>query len=180
MFILYGLRRTGKTTLIRQLIGDKGQITVISQSDMRYAQSKALANSLLLDAAFNNLSLTARNNVLERILSEIKGRMMEDIVLLKTMLANPKKEVFKLQFAVGEIDMVVFDPEVLSCKIYGIKHSAEIAGQQYRYLVDTDKCKNIEFRFGPIAGRTVIYRSENAELENGVHYRNIEEYLSNL
>ena len=161
-------------------ISDKGQITVISQPGLRYAQAEALVNSLLLDAAFNNLSLTARNNVLERILSEIKGRMMEDIVLLETMLANPKKEVFKLQFAVGEIDMVVFDPEALSCKIYEIKHSTEIAEQQYRYLVDADKCKDIEFRFGPITERTVIYRGENANLENGVKYQNVEEYLSIL
>lgn len=161
-------------------IGDKGEITVISQPGMRYAQAEALVSSLLLDATFNGLSLIERNSVLERILSEIKGRMMEDIVLLEKMLADPKKEVFKLHFAVGEIDMVVFDPETLSCKLYEIKHSAEIAEQQYRYLTDTDKCKDIEFRFGSITERTVIYRGENIELENGVKYQNVEEYLRNL
>ena len=29
--------------------------------------------------------------------------MMEDIVLLETKIANPKKQVFQLQFAVGEL-----------------------------------------------------------------------------
>ena len=33
---------------------------------------------------------------------------MEDIVLLETKIAHPEKKVFKLQFAVGEFDMVVF------------------------------------------------------------------------
>ena len=47
----------------------------------------------------------------QRILTEIKGRMLEDIVLLETKLANPKKQVLVLQFPVGKFDMVVFDPE---------------------------------------------------------------------
>lgn len=38
---------------------------------------------------------------------------MEDIVLLETMLACPDKKVFKLQFPIGEYDMVVFDPKEL-------------------------------------------------------------------
>ena len=53
--------------------------------------------------------------------------MLEDIVLLETKLANPKKQVFVLQFPVGEFDMVVFDPVAGSCHIFEIKHSAEIA-----------------------------------------------------
>ncbi len=48
---------------------------------------------------------------------------MEDIVLLETKITKRDKEVFKLQFAVGEFDMVVFDPSNLSCEIYEIKHS---------------------------------------------------------
>lgn len=39
----------------------------------------------------------------ERILNEIKGRMLEDIVLLETKMANPKKQVVVLQFPVGEL-----------------------------------------------------------------------------
>ena len=36
-------------------------------------------------------------------MNEIKGRMMEDIVLRGTKLANPKKQVFVLQFPIGEL-----------------------------------------------------------------------------
>lgn len=100
--------------------------TIISQPGLRYAQADALVNSPLQDQTMIDLSLTERNCVLDRIRSEIMGRMMEGIVLLETTLANPKMQVFVLQFAVGEFDMVVFDPAVASCEIYEIKHSAEI------------------------------------------------------
>ena len=82
----------------------------------------------------------------QRILTEIKGRMLEDIVLLETELANPKKQVFVLQFPVGEFDMVVFDPEAGSCRIFEIKHSEEAAPQQYRHLIDACYLEHYCFR----------------------------------
>ena len=120
-------------------VNDIRMRTVIAQPGLRYAQADALVQSLLLDETFSDLSLAERNFVTERILSEIKGRMMEDIVLLETKLANPKKEVFVLQFAIGEFDMVVFDPAAGSCEIYEIKHSTEAVPQQYRHLTDEQK-----------------------------------------
>ena len=78
--------------------------------------------------------------VQERILNEIKGRMLEDIVLQETQMANPKKEVFVLQFAIGEFDMVVFDPLEGNCQIFEIKHSTEAVKSQYRHLIDSDRC----------------------------------------
>ena len=67
--------------------------------------------------------------------------MLEDIVLLETKLANPKNQVFVLQFPVGEFDMVVFDPEVGSCRIFEIKHSEEAVPQQYRHLINAEKMR---------------------------------------
>ncbi|MBP5166310.1 MAG: AAA family ATPase, partial [Oscillospiraceae bacterium] len=61
--------------------------TIISQPGLRYAQADALVSSLLQDQTMSDLSLTERNYVLDRIRSEIMGRMMEDIVLLETALA---------------------------------------------------------------------------------------------
>lgn len=105
---------------------------------------------------------------------------MEDIVLLETKLATPKKEVFVLQFAIGEFDMVVFDPAAGSCEIYEIKHSTETVPQQYRHLIDKQKCEPTRHRFGPITGKYVLYRGENMVLENGICYRNVEKYLIEL
>ena len=83
-----------------------------------------------------------KNPVKERILSEVKGRMLEDIVLLETKKARPDCQVFKLQFPVGEFDMVIFDPESASCEIFEIKHSTMIVGNQYRHLADAQKLKD--------------------------------------
>ena len=160
-------------------VSRKSSRTVIAQPGLRYAQADALIRSLLLDETFSALSLPERTAVQERILSEIRGRMLEDIVLLETKLANPKKQVFVLQFPVGEFDMVVFDPVAGSCHIFEIKHSAEIAPQQYRHLIDEEKCAQAEHRYGPITGKTVLYRGKNRVVE-GIQYQNVEEYLRNI
>ena len=161
-------------------VNDIRMRTVIAQPGLRYAQADALIQSLLLDETFSDLSLEERSFVTERILNEIKGRMMEDIVLLETKLANPKKEVFVLQFAIGEFDMVVFDPVAGSCEIYEIKHSTEAVPQQYRHLIDEQKCEMTRHRFGPITGKYVLYRGADMEAENGIKYRNVEAYLMRL
>lgn len=160
-------------------VNQRGVITVITQPGLRYAQATALVNSMLLDEQFSTLSAVERKRILERILSEIQGRMMEDIVLLETKLAKPDKEVFQLQFAVGEFDMVVADPEALNCEIYEIKHSKEVVPAQYRHLLDEEKCALTEHRYGAITARTVIYRGETTE-SNNVKYVNVEAYLKGL
>lgn len=131
------------------------------------------------DNVFGELPLSERNAVLDRIRNEIKGRMMEDIVLLETQLANRKKEVFTYHFAIGEFDMVIFDPKTASCAIYEIKHSTEVVKAQYQHLIDEEKCKATEWRFGPITGKYVIYRGESCDV-NGIHYLNVEAYLKGL
>ena len=151
----------------------------ISQPGLRYAQVKALIDALILDDKFKALSVVERSRVIERVMSTIQGRMMEDLVLLETKIAKPRKEVFQLQFAVGEFDMVVQDSEALTCEIYEIKHSAEIVPQQYHHLVDPEKNAACEHRYGTITGRYVIYRGRNAQLD-GVEYLNVEEYLKSL
>ena len=104
---------------------------------------------------------------------------MEDIVLLETKLANPGKQVFVLQFPVGEFDMVSFDPAAASCEIFEIKHSTEAVPAQYRHLVDPKKCAETEHRFGPITAKTVLYRGES-QIVDGVKYENVEVYLRKL
>ncbi len=81
-----------------------------------------------------------------------------------------------IQFAIGEFDMVVFDSATSSCEIYGIKHSTEIVPEQIRHLIDEEKCRMTEHRFGTIMGKYVIYRGP-AEMTDNVQYLNVEEYL---
>ena len=74
--------------------------------------------------------------------------------------------------------MVVFDPATSTCRIYEIKHSAEVVPEQYRYLIDEEKCKATEHRYGKITEKYVIYRGGNC-LMGDVQYLNVEEYLRN-
>ena len=153
--------------------------TAIAQPGMRYAQAESLVRQLLLDKEFQNISAKDRAFVLERIMNEIKGRMMEDIVILETMMANPDKEVFKLQFAVGEFDMVIVDPAAITCEVFEIKHSEEAVPEQYKNLIDMEKCKATEFRFGEIKRKAVIYCGEDKS-DGSIEYLNVEKYLRGL
>lgn len=159
-------------------INDRTKKVAISQPGLRYAQTEALIKSLLLDEKFQELSVMERERVMNRIMGTIKGRMMEDIVLLETQIAKPHMQVFQLQFAVGEFDMVVHNPRTLTCEIYEIKYSKEVVPEQYQHLVNQEKCDQTEHRFGTITGKYVIYRGERKEVD-GIQYLNVEDYLKN-
>lgn len=161
------------------VVNEKTYLTVISQPGLRYAQADALVKQLMKDAVFQSISGSDRKRITDRILDEIKGRMMEEIVLLETKKAYPEKEVFKLSFAVGEFDMVIFDPDNVNCEIFEIKHSSVSVPNQYRHLIDKQKCEDTEFRYGTITSKCVIYRGES-KLDGEIKYLNIEEYLNGL
>ena len=155
---------------------EKSFRTVVSQPGLRYSQAEALVQQLLLDKEFQTISAVERAAIQERILNEIRGRMMEDIILLETKMAYPDKEVFRLQFAIGEFDMTVVDPVSITTEIYEIKHSAEMVPEQYKNLTDEEKCRATEFRFGTITKKAVIYRGEDA-IDGDIQYLNVENYL---
>ena len=161
-------------------LSSKKSNTVFSQPGLRYSQAESLVKTLLMDETFKEVSATERKRITERILDEVKGRMLEEIVQLETKKANPDLEVFKLQFAVGEFDMVVYDPVNVCCKIYEVKHSKEKDPLQYRHLINEENCKQTEFRYGTILEKAILYRGESTEAEHGIIYRNVEDYLCEL
>ena len=160
-------------------VSKKSRITVITQPGMRYAQANAIIENMLLDASFQELSAKERQRIMDRLLSEISGRMMEEIVLLETKLALPDKKVFKLQFPIGEFDMVVCDPKNLCCEIYEVKYSKKVVPEQCRHLQNEEKCAMTSHRYGDIVGKYVIYRGESTTYGD-VHYLNVEDYLKSL
>ena len=153
---------------------------LFTQPGMRYSQAQALVFSLMKDSVFSALEYEERAMVTERILDEVRGRMMEEIVLLETSkVFGRKKQVFKLQFLTGEFDMVVTEADTPACHIYEIKHSKEVVPAQYRYLVDKEKCGQTEHRYGSIVSKTVLYRGKT-QVVDGIQYQNVEEYLEGL
>lgn len=129
------------------------------------------------DEAFKNLSLDERKYITAKILDDVRGRMLEEIVLLEAKKSNPEKQVFKLQFAVGEFDMVVFDEERGECEVFEIKHTNEPFENQMRHLLDEKKLKETSFRYGKIIKLCVLYRGKSFVHENSVVYQNMEKYL---
>lgn len=159
--------------------GNSRERTVFTQPGLRYAQAEALITSLMQDESFRDLGIKERMRITDRIFAEIRGRMMEDIILLETKVSEPGKRVFVYQFPVGEFDMVVFDPKAVACHLYEIKHSTEIVPFQYRHLIDPEKLEKTEKQYGKISGRSVIYNGDDAVQDN-ITYRNAEKYLLEL
>ena len=154
---------------------------IFTQPGMRYCQAQALVHSLTKDELFASLSENEKTLVSERILEEVRGRMMEEIVLLETFKSAKKnKRVFKLTFSVGEYDMAIYDSKENTCECYEIKHSDQIVPAQTKYLVDEEKLNQTSKRFGNISKRCVLYRGEDTLLENGIEYQNVEAYLKHL
>ena len=87
--------------------------------------------------------------------------------------------MFKLQFPIGEFDMVVCDTRELTCRIYEVKYSKEQVAEQFRNLNDDEKCSMTSHRYGDIVGKYVICRGEPAECD-GIKYLNVEDYLKSL
>lgn len=155
--------------------------TVFSQPGMRYSIAKALVYSLKQDAYFQTVSELDKEYIMAKILDDVKGRMLEDIVLLETCKAAPRNlDVFKFKFDIrGEYDMVIYDKSTNTCRIFEVKHSDKIVEQQTRFLRMKELNEITEKRFGKIVGKHVIYRGKTQDVD-GIQYVNVEAYLNSL
>ena len=157
------------------------EYVIFTQPGMRYSQAQGLIHILMKDPLFSSFSLRERDLACERIFEDVRGRMMEDIVLLETSRALPKsRRAFKLIFARSEFDMLIFDENKYTCEAYEIKHSSETDPGQCRTLLSPETCAAAEHVFGPITRKCVIYRGKSRSMDNGIEYMNVEEYLEKL
>ena len=175
---------------VRMLRGDsveEGARAIFSQPGMRFCQAEALVRAMMKDSSFSAEPPAEQEYVTGRLLDDVRGRMLEDIVLMETLEVTPRpreifsgREVFKLQFESGEFDMVVRDLGTQTCRLFEVKHSKERADEQFRHLVDTDLLSRTEKAFGKISSRVVLYRGDDFDHPSGVSYRNVESYLKGL
>ena len=166
----------------------EGRHTLFLQPGMRYCQAEALVRSVELDDAFQGLTANARERVVKKILDDVRGRMLEDIVLFETVRAlGIGYEVFKLvvegdsnlSMRAGEYDMAVRSRADGTVSLFEVKHSDKRAAGQVRHLTDEAKISLVAAMFGPVVERCVLYRGP-AAVEDGVSYANVEEYLRGL
>lgn len=154
---------------------------LITQPGLRYCQAQALVYSLVQDRTFQTFSEREKELAAQRILEEVRGRMLEDIVLLETMkAAGPEQRVFKLQFAAGEFDMVVYDKRKNRCAVFEVKHSEKTAPEQRRHLMNAENLSLTGKRFGEISRRCVLYQGQPLVTAEGVEYTNVGAYLKEL
>ncbi|MCF0237614.1 MAG: AAA family ATPase, partial [Sphaerochaetaceae bacterium] len=161
--------------------GDNLKIEIFTQPGMRFCQAKALVYSMMADNVFDALNIYEKEFITNRVLQTVMGTMLEDIVLLDTKRkAEKNKEVFKLQFAAGEFDMVIFNKDLTECEIFEIKHSNEINKSQYKHLIDEEKLAETKRRFGKITRRCVLYKGESGIIDEGIEYKNVEDFLKGI
>ena len=158
---------------------DKTENVVITQPGMRYCQAEALVWSLKKDDLFAELSEAEKDYVIGKILDDVKGRMLEEIILTETKrtLGSNRYEVFKYQFPGGEIDMIVYDRKNNNCSLYEIKHGTAPVKEQCRHLLNEPECEKIRQLFGEITGKFVLYRGETKRAEWKVDYINACDFL---
>lgn len=161
--------------------GKQEEYIIFTQPGMRYAIAKALVYSLKQDEYFSSVSEIDKEFIVAKILDDVKGRMLEDIVLLEVCAStSTNTETFKFKFdGGGEYDMVIYDKHSHTCKIYEIKHSTEISDRQTIHLRNEEKCAVVEHRFGKITDKYVLYRGKNTSVD-GIQYLNVEQFLCEL
>ena len=154
---------------------------IFTQPGMRFCQAKALVHSILKDEKFDQLSEPVKTFITERLLATVMGHMLEDIVLLDTKRRYGKsKEVFKLYFAAGEFDMVIYDKKKAEIECFEIKHSDEIVEEQAKHLLNEDNIANTEKIYGKVTRRCVLYKGGSGIATNGIEYKNVEEFLNEM
>ncbi len=175
-----------ETLEIDAIEGSRLKYTIFTQPGMRFCQAEALVYSLMKDEQIKNLDEKIKKLITDKIIESVLGRMLEDIVIYETkrsLMARDfrnKKEVFQIRFENHEYDMVIYDSKTNTCEAYEIKHTIEPFYKQYRHLANEDFIARTEKKFGKITKRCVLYKGKSFTEENGIIYKNVEEYLCEL
>ncbi|MBR2811619.1 MAG: ATP-binding protein [Solobacterium sp.] len=111
------------------------EYVLFTQLGVRYCLVQAMVHALLNEPVFQAFSKQEKKLAADRILEEVKGQMLADIVLLETSGCLPKDDkAFRLFFSKGETDMVIYHAVEDVCEIYEIRHGNRIDNDAYYAL----------------------------------------------
>ena len=147
------------------------------QPGLRYSQAKSLLEILFKQPKVLELPIKIRLFLKEKLLSDIKGRMLEEIVVYQTFQSGI--DAFKVMFPIGEIDLVSLDNQKQETSLYEVKYSTETHPRQSVFLHDEEKLSILERAYYPIVKKAVLYRGESKRIDD-IDYINVEEYLKSL
>ncbi len=154
---------------------------IFTQPGIRYCQIRTLLQELMGTEKFMGMSEIGKLDLVEKVLADVRARMLEDIILLETeKAAGGRRQVYKLQINAGVFGMVVYDPADNNCFICELRSGARMAPEQYRRLADADKYNQIEKRFGPITRRFILCDDPQSQEGEGITFCRVEDYLCSL
>ena len=160
---------------------DDEEYVLFTQPGMRYSIAQTLVHVLISNSDFRSYTERERNLATGKILEDVRGRMMEDMVLLETVKTLKKgRSAFKLTLARSEFDMLIYDSLTDTCEAYEVKHSSAVVPRQYHVLEDEVLCRSVEEQYGEMTRKCVIYCGEPCTMDNGVEYINVVDYLKSL
>lgn len=154
-----------------------------NQPGIRYNQSIRTLNSLFRNRASLGLSVEEFNNLKTKLIQDISGRVLEEIIIINSMQVFGKDNVFQIQVpGNAEIDMAIQTEKGI--KLYEIKLSKQIVPKQSRWLRDTKFCNQIEKQLiTEIISKSVIYMGETTSVKvdgEAIQYINAQEFLLNI
>lgn len=155
---------------------------IFIQPGLRYYQTRVLADTLLEDSDFKILSESDKRAVLEKLDSGIKGKILEDILIIdmsKGQYNDGRYEVIPYRDFLGrEFDITISDYDRRESVVIEVKHSTQMVKEQTLHLNDQNFCEEFETEKGTrIIKKAVIYRGEN-RLNLEIPYFNIEYFLT--
>lgn len=160
-----------------------------TQPGLRYSLTKELIEVLKQDKDFSKLSLPEQKEVLEVIKNDVKGQILEEIIItqMQKSVESTHNSDLSLYQAVfmncptvernGEIDVVFQDAEHYTADLYEIKHSSTVSLIQTQHLEDSQKLKAFQDRGLTISTRNVLYEGVTQNTSADIHYINAEEFL---
>lgn len=162
---------------------------VVVQPCIRYNQAKSALKALYNDPKFVKLSGDKQEFIYNKLLSDIKGRMLEEIVLLNVTRSLSDcfvsqfrfYEYRKSPFKNGEYNMVIRNKKNETF-IFEIKHSSEVEyNKQTKHLLDTEKLDWLKENGFKVKEKVVLYNGKTLDKDdNGVIYLNVSEFLEEL
>lgn len=160
------------------------EISLFVQPGLRYRQTLILIESLMKTPSFYNLSAQARERLHNKIIEDVEGQILEQVVIIDSLMRYEKAgvEVWQFRYNDGsrEIDMVLKTGDNLV--LYEIKRSDKQVDKQYRHLVSKEVADVLNYTLGGnVKERIVLYNGKSSDIavnDTCVHYRNISAYLN--
>lgn len=150
------------------------------QPGLRWTHVKTLVNAIGQDM-LDNCAITVKewNDLHKSIECNVLGWMMEDQVILETMLAYEHSHFVRVFRARdGDIDLVLAKKDGSGYSIAEIKH-ANVFKTDYKVNLENKAFQKALECFGKLEKKTVIYNGD-AEKSKDVEYINVCQYLNNL